>query len=121
MPYAERGPDGQITSLHRKPSPVADELLADDHPEVLGFLDAGPSASDEFAKLDAGFVRVIEDLIDTLIAKNLINLTDLPEQAQAKLLSRKSFRERATRHSLSLFGDGSDGMIHTPGDTPRSE
>ena len=68
----------------------------------------GPTSgggSEGFARLDADFVRVLEDVIDTLVAKNLINITDLPPEAQAKLFSRKSFRERSTQHSLRLFGD----------------
>jgi hypothetical protein len=60
---------------------------------------------DGFARLDADFVRVIEDVIDTLIARHVINITDLPDQAQAKLFARKSFRERAGRNALKLFGD----------------
>lgn len=60
---------------------------------------------DGFARLDADFVRVLEDVIDTLIARHVINITDLPDQAQAKLFARKSFRERAGRNALSLFGD----------------
>ena len=60
---------------------------------------------DGFARLDADFVRVLEDVIDTLIARHVINITDLPEQAQAKLFARKSFRERAGRNALDLFGD----------------
>ena len=60
---------------------------------------------DGFARLDADFVRVIEDVIDTLIARHVINITDLPDQAQAKLFARKSFRERAGRNALNLFGD----------------
>jgi hypothetical protein len=60
---------------------------------------------DGFARLDADFVRVIEDVIDTLIARNVINITDLPDQAQAKLFARKSFRERTGRNALKLFGD----------------
>ena len=60
---------------------------------------------DGFARLDADFVRVLEDVIDTLIARHVINITDLPDQAQAKLFARKSFRERAGRNALKLFGD----------------
>jgi hypothetical protein len=44
-------------------------------------------------------------VIDTLISKNVINITDLPVEAQTKLFSRKSFRERATKDALKLFGD----------------
>jgi hypothetical protein len=67
-----------------------------------------PDAADGgegFARLDADFVRVIEDVIDTLIARHVINITDLPDQAQAKLFARKSFRERSGRNALRLFDD----------------
>jgi hypothetical protein len=68
--------------------------------------DAQPAAGgDAFARLDADFVRVLEDVIDTLIARHIINITDLPDQAQARLFARKSFRERAGRNALRLFED----------------
>ena len=60
---------------------------------------------DGFASLDADFIRVIEDVIDTLISKNVINITDLPLEAQTKLFGRKGYRERATKDALKLFGD----------------
>ncbi|MFO1335662.1 MAG: hypothetical protein U1E80_11365 [Piscinibacter sp.] len=64
---------------------------------------ATTATREDFSRLDADFVRVIEDVIDTLIVKNVINITDLPEQAQAKLFARKSFRERVSKSSLRLF------------------
>lgn len=67
--------------------------------------DPAEPKDDGFTRLDADFVRVIEDVIDTLIARNVINITDLPDQAQAKLFARKSFRERAGRNALKLFDD----------------
>ena len=53
-------------------------------------------------------MRVIEDVIDTLIGKNLLNITDLPAEAQAKLFARKSFRERISKSSLQLFEQPTD-------------
>jgi hypothetical protein len=50
-------------------------------------------------------------VIDTLIVKHVINITDLPEQAQAKLFARKSFRERVSRGSLQLFQPTDDGDV----------
>ncbi|MEK8029901.1 hypothetical protein AACH06_03625 [Ideonella sp. DXS29W] len=114
MPYARRDAAGQIVSLHREAVDEAD-FLPDDHPEVRAFL-GGPSvgddgASERFARLDADFVRVLEDVIDTLISRNLINITDLPSEAQAKLFSRKTFRERSSSRALKLFGDAGLGTI----------
>lgn len=50
-------------------------------------------------------MRVIQDMIDTLIVENVINIADLPEQAQAKLVTQKTFRPPISRHSLRLFDD----------------
>jgi hypothetical protein len=108
MPYVRRNAQGEVVSLHRHAEGGTSEFLADEHTDVRAFLGGGLSAgggSEGFARLDADFVRVLEDVIDTLVAKNLINITDLPPEAQAKLFSRKSFRERSTQHSLRLFGD----------------
>ena len=70
---------------------------------------AGADADGDFARLDADFVRVLEDVIDTLIARNVINITHLPDQAQAKLFARKSYRDRIGRNALHLYGDALNG------------
>lgn len=41
---------------------------------------------------DGAFVRVIEDLINTLITKGVITLADLPAAAQTKINDRKNWR-----------------------------
>lgn len=104
MPFVVRNSEGEIASLHREAPHEGAELLSAEHPEVQTFL--GGTGS-EFGRLDADFVRVIEDVIDTLITRNVINITDLPDQAQAKLFARKSYRERSGRNALRLFEDGS--------------
>ena len=102
MPYIRRDTMGRIASLHRDPG-GSPEFLADEHTEVQSFVGNTGEAQQDFSRLDADFVRVIEDVIDTLIVKNLINITDLPEQAQAKLFARKSFRERRSPLALQLY------------------
>jgi len=106
MPFIRRSAEGAIDSLHRRDEGGL-EFLPDEHPDVRAFVNALPASTHEgqFAALDADFVRVLEDLIDTLISKNVLNITDLPVEAQTKLFSRKSFRERANRDALKLFGD----------------
>jgi hypothetical protein len=104
MPYVARNAEGRIESLHRERSPQAPEFVDERHPEIVAFLGGrAPQSPEDFSRLDADFVRVIEDVIDTLIVKNIINITDLPGEAQAKLFARKSFRERVSKSSLRLF------------------
>ncbi len=103
MPFVARNIHGVIVSLHREPTPETQEFLADDHPDVDAFIGRRPVPEGSFHELDADFVRVLEDLIDLLIARNVIRITDLPPEAQRKLFSRKSFRDSRGRNSLSLF------------------
>ena len=56
---------------------------------------------------DAEFIRVLEDLIDVLIANGTIRLTDLPPEALAKLNKRKQTRQHL-KGSLNLL-DEEDG------------
>ena len=102
MPYVHRTPLGEIESLHRQPRPDANEFLDNQDPEVQRFL--GTNVTPEnYGRLDADFVRVIEDVIDTLIMKNLITITDLPAHAQAKLFARKNYRDRMSGKTLRLY------------------
>jgi hypothetical protein len=102
MPYAIRNAQGAIVSLHRH-DPGVGEQLPNDHPQVLAFLGIDKAPRDDFTRLDAEFVRVIEDVIDALTMKNIINITDLPDNAQAKLFARKTFRDRNSKNALHLF------------------
>jgi hypothetical protein len=110
MPFIRRNSEGQIESLHRHGSSDM-EFLPEGHADLMSFIGHSTVEPGDFGRLDADFVRVIEDVIDTLIVKNLINITDLPGEAQAKLFARKSFRERATRNSLRLFSDSTYGTV----------
>jgi len=51
---------------------------------------------------DLALVRVLEDLIDTLIERGVMQFTDLPEAAQSKLLDRRESRA-ALRNALRLL------------------
>lgn len=62
-----------------------------------------PQKSD-LTVLDTGFIRVLEDLIDALLANGTLRLTDLPPEALAKLSQRKHARKRL-QDSLDLIDD----------------
>ena len=104
MYYVLRDTAGQVCSLHRDPV-VGAQVLPAEHPDVRAFL-GETSEAQQFATLDASFLRVLEDLIDALIRRNVLCITDLPMEAQLKLFDRKHFREG---HALDLLQPGSAG------------
>lgn len=62
------------------------------------------------ANSDAGLARVTEDLIDILINRGVIQFTDFPPPAQAKLLQRRHTRESLSNR-LKLLDDGEHDLI----------
>jgi DNA-binding LacI/PurR family transcriptional regulator len=107
MLYANRGADGVIVSISRQPQAGA-QVVSESDPEVKAFI-AGDADAPSFDSIDADFVRVIEDVIDTLIKTQVIRLTDLPEAAQRKLNQRKGMRSRL-HGALDLIGRD-DGIL----------
>ena len=96
MPFVQRNAHGEIETLVKEPTLATQEFLAPNHPEVITFLCAGaPEGDNQFTPLaDLEMIRVIEDLVDILISKNVIVLTDLPAAVQQKLLRQQSRRAR---------------------------
>lgn len=94
MLYAIRNPEGRIIGLTESARPGSQAVDVKNR-EVLEFLsinDEDFSAEEFLEQSDVGTVRIIEDMIDVLIAKNLILFTDFPLASQKKLLSRKLAR-----------------------------
>ncbi len=108
MPYVKRDSAQQIIALLKTPEPGADELLPLSSPEIANFLGVAPQEQ-LFQELDVELIRVLEDLVDTLIRKNLLIITDLPEQARKKLSARKGLRSQL-KNSINLLDDGG-GLI----------
>ena len=94
MLYVQRDENGKITGLTINPGENTEEASLTDQ-DVSEFLTAS----------DPDMIRVLEDLIQILISKNVITFEDLPETAQLKLLYRKntrSFLEHASDDKNSL-------------------
>ena len=117
MFYVLRNAQGQISSVHVDAVPGA-EVLPQEHPDVRAFFNRADAASDGFARLDAGLVRVLEDLIDALLERNILRITDLPPEAQQKLIDRKTFRSRFQHSALNLFGNELPSLDGSQGDNP---
>jgi hypothetical protein len=95
MPYVARDSKGHIKAVYARRSPIAEERLAADAPELYHFFEKNGKLQEVRRKLedsDPMMARILEDLISALVAKNIISYSDLSEQAQRKLLQRKSLR-----------------------------
>lgn len=99
MPFVQRDASGRVVALFAQSGPQHAEELPLGHPDIAEL------TGSEFARLDSDLIRVIEDVVDVLIARGLLRLTDLPPDAQRKLLARKGARARL-RDGLDLIGPG---------------
>lgn len=103
MLYIERNTDGTITAIHQTPHANASEKKTMLDEEVIAFLDKDGKLDSLIQLLslsDLSIVRIIEDLIDLLVKKNVIMLTDLPEEARDKLKERKRVRKKMDSDSF---------------------
>ena len=102
MIYVKRDATGQVTAISKEPMEgfeQTDESAASEIEEMLA------SSSDSlFQNSDLEFIRVLDDVIDLLISKNLVLFTELPEVVQEKYTQRTQMRERR-RDSLNLLED----------------
>jgi len=104
MFYIERDDKGNIIALRSNPTANATEQKNSLDPELLAFFETAINNDDSWQSVialsDSGFIRLLEDLVDLLIRKNIILFTELPEKAQEKILSRKKIREQHTVNDL---------------------
>ena len=101
MVYVKRDGEGRIVSVSLTHDAAHDEAAPPGDPAVTGFARA-VMGEDPLADSDMRLVRVLEDVIDLLIGRDVIRFTDLPQAAQAKLMERRSMRQ--TRDVLNLLG-----------------
>lgn len=106
MPYVTRDENGSIIGISDRPTGQGQEKLSPDHPDVVAYLqEASPSMMlDELSRSDLEMARIVEDLIDVLVSKNILNFTDLPLAAQRKLVGRQKLR-RNLSVLTNLVGD----------------
>lgn len=103
MPYVKRDAGGRIVTASLE---AGDGLAAlrGGTVELEEFMRDMGLEQNPLEQSDMRLVRVLEDLIDLLIARDLIRFTDLPQAAQEKLLERRSLRQSMNALSL-LSGD----------------
>ena len=101
MPYVKRDEQGRIITLNLEPGEGLAEM-APNSPELLAFMHKMGLEQSTLQQSDMRLVRVLEDLIDLLIDRDVIRFTDLPLPAQEKLMERRSIRQ--SMGALDLLG-----------------
>jgi hypothetical protein len=107
MAYVQRDDQGHIIAVFDTAKAGADEYLSVNSDELVAFLKQDGNADSARVALSASdmtLVRVLEDLINTLIDKEVILFTDLPAAAREKLANREKIRGRLSDLD-NLMGD----------------
>lgn len=112
-----RNADGRIMALTRQtlsPQRIVMgnwQAVSAADPEVEAFVHDVTSQAAALSQTDIGLARVLEDLIDALINRGLLQFTDLPEAAQAKLLERRQTRASLGQRLQPSLLDDDDGLL----------
>ena len=108
MPYIQRNERGDIVALLDSPNAGSSEWLDVDNSDVLVFLQQAEEAhqlKESLGTSDAEIARVLEDVIDILMEKQVFVFTELPEAAQEKLNKRKQLRDNVNALSNLISDD----------------
>ncbi|MCF7534712.1 tryptophan synthase subunit beta [Pseudomonas sp. NPDC078416] len=112
MFYVQRDADGTLVRVEATAFAEASEQLPpDDHQVQAWFANEVVEKSlIQLKSSDMDMIRVLDDLIQVLTSKGILNITDLPSAAQAKLMDRTQARE--TLGGLSdLINDDEQRLI----------
>jgi hypothetical protein len=107
MVFVSRNSQQKIIALYSDSGDNHNEEMSVNSEEVMGFLRNLENTTPNYLDLlqsDLEFIRVIDDLIEVLLKKNIITITDFPKPVLAKMMTRKGIRDQ-----LSPFTD----IIHT--------
>lgn len=106
--FIKRDDAGKIVAISKVQDVNFPECLDDDNPELQIFMRSLKTYQHHvLAQTDHSMARVVEDVINVMVEKNLIYFTDLPDGAQKKLLARREIRGQ---NKLSDLIDDTDDL-----------
>jgi hypothetical protein len=117
MPFIKRDSNGEISALFREQTAEAMEYLPPSHADIQQFVTLEKAANghsephQDIASSDLAMIRVYEDLVDILISKHVVVLTDFPEAAQEKLMRRKRLRSSFSSLTEALAAEDDEGIF----------
>ncbi len=113
MHFIERDAEGRIVRIEIVEFDGMTERSEEPTAEITEWLKVNSLRTATIQQLqqsDLNMVRVLEDLIEVLMSKGIISITDLPPAAQNKLLNRAQARQ--TLSGLEgLIGDEDERLI----------
>lgn len=108
--YIKRSEAGVISAMSVSATQDTQEFIADDSAELQAYVQSlKPAQVTSLEQSDQAMARVLEDVVNLLVDQGTIRFTDLPQAAQAKLLSRRELRGQ--RQGMNLLDDGDDLKI----------
>lgn len=101
MAYVLKNTQGEVIAASADKNPGATwTFIENDAKEYLEYLEKALAKSSVFRESDIQMARVLEDLIDLLVERNIIHFTDLPEAAQHRLNQRQTMRRKTQLSGL---------------------
>lgn len=113
MHYIERDAEGRITRVETTPFAGMVEQHEQETPEIAEWFRVHAMHQEMLKRLqqsDLEMVRVLEDLIEVLMSKGIISITDLPQAAQSKLINRTQARLKLSGLER-LINDEDEGIF----------
>jgi hypothetical protein len=95
MVFIQRDSEHNICAIFKENKDNKLEYIDNAHPDVIQFLThCAMEKTAVFIKSDLELIRVLEDLIQILMTKNIISITDFPAPVVEKLVQRAKIREQ---------------------------
>ena len=104
MAYVKRDNSGAIVAASARADESCTEYVEAEDAQLQAFLQNLAGDHSGLGATDQDFVRVLEDVVNLLIAKGVILFTELPDSAQQKIMNRQHLREQLGA-ALDLIGD----------------
>ncbi len=104
MPFVKRDAHGAVIAVSQESGAGCTEMLSSDDPALAEFFSGITGEASPLGETDQDLIRVLEDVVDLLIAKGLILFTELPVDAQQKIMRRQQMRS-AIRNTLDLISE----------------